>query len=332
MKFDRFNVKEGKEYVYLVMVEYKDKTLLKIGYTKTLNGRMDTYELHNPDIQLLKIREGSRSLENYMHKRFKKYAYPKREEWFYFDEEIMNGFDTLEETNFLDVDRFKDRVYNLLKPKPIGELKKKYYEKYKGNEIDRVDKKEMDTVISDTIYFLNKKIVEFIKSLDYSAVPSEIVPDINYIVSIPNLIFPDNLSIGLEQILGKPKDNSKTKISSIQIIRPEGLKNIKETFDERINNKINKTKCLLRFSDYSDIPPREKYYLAKTCLMVKEYYCYWDDYVSGGGTGYDLNTYEEGKCELELFYNEPIMKAESRIIEIYQDDYRDRFSSFNITE
>ena len=42
MKFDRFNVKEGKEYIYLVMVEYKDKTLLKIGYTKTIEGRMDT--------------------------------------------------------------------------------------------------------------------------------------------------------------------------------------------------------------------------------------------------------------------------------------------------
>lgn len=322
MKFDRFNVKEGKEYIYLVMVEYKDKTLLKIGYTKTLNGRMDTYELHNPDIQLLKIREGSRSLENYMHKRFKKYAYPKREEWFYFDEEIMNGFDTLEETNFLDVDRFKDRVYNLLKPKPMGELKKKYYEKYKGNEIDGVDKKEMDTVISDTIYFLNKKIVEFIRSLDYSAIPSELNPDINYFVSIPNLIFPDNLSISLEQILGKPKDNSGKKISSIQIIRPNELKNIKEEFEERLNYKITNTRNIIRaFNDYA--LPEYRLSLATVCIRTKEYYCYLDDYIS-------INKLDQS--ELELFYNEPIMKAESRIIEIYQDDYRDRFSSFNITE
>ena len=60
MELEKFDVEEGKEYIYLVMVEYKDKTLLKIGYTKTINGRMDTYELHNPDIQLLTIREGTR--------------------------------------------------------------------------------------------------------------------------------------------------------------------------------------------------------------------------------------------------------------------------------
>ena len=329
MKFDRFKVEEGKEYIYLVMVEYKDKTLLKIGYTKTIEGRMDTYELHNPDIQLLKIREGSRSLETYMHKRFKKYAYPKREEWFYYDEEIMNGFDTLEEANFLDIDRLKDRVYNLLKPKTEGELKKKYYEKYKDEEIEGVDKKEMSTVISDTIYFLNKKIIEFIRSLDYSAVPSELNSNMNYVVSIPNLIFSEDLLIDLEQLLGKQRNNSKKEISSIQIIQPEGLKNIKEIFDERINSKIERTKSILRLSDYSDIPPREMYYLAKTCLKVKDYYCYFDDYISGGGTGYDLSFYEEDKCDLELFYNEPIMKAEARIIDVYFDDYRDRFSAFS---
>ena len=317
MKFDRFNVKEGKEYIYLVMVEYKDKTLLKIGYTKTIEGRMDTYELHNPDIQLLKIREGSRSLENYMHKRFKKYAYPKREEWFYFDEEIMNGFDTLEETNFLDVDRLKDRVYNLLKPKSIGELKKKYYEKYKDEEIEGVDKKELDTVISDTIYILNEKIVEFIRSLDYSNVPSEIVPNVNYNVSIPNLIFPEDLSIGLEQILGKPRDDSEKKTSSIQIIQPDGLRNIKEEFENRINYKIKNTKNIIRVLGYTSSEYKPD--IINLCIRVKEYYCYFDDYIS-------INKSEQD--ELVPFYNEPIMKAEERIIDVYFDDYRDRFSAF----
>ena len=50
MSLENFNVEEGKEYIYLVMVEYKDKTLLKVGYSKTLENRMDTYELHNPDL------------------------------------------------------------------------------------------------------------------------------------------------------------------------------------------------------------------------------------------------------------------------------------------
>jgi hypothetical protein len=318
MKFDRFKVEDGKEYIYLVMVEYKDKTLLKIGYTKTIEGRMDTYELHNPDIQLLKIREGSRSLENYMHKRFKKYAYPKREEWFYYNEEIFNGFDTLEETNFLDVDRLKDRVYNLLKPKSIGELKKKYYEKYKDEEIEGVDKKELDTVISDTIYILNEKIVEFIRSLDYSNVPSEIVPNVNYNVSIPNLIFPENLSMGLEQILGKPRDNSGKKISSIQIIRPDELKNIREEFEERLNYKIKNTKNIIRVLGYTSSEYKPD--IINLCIRVKEYYCYFDDYIS-------INKSEQD--ELVPFYNESIMKAEARIIDVYIDDYKDRFSAFS---
>ncbi len=97
MNLIAFKNYEGKELIYLVKVEYKGKTLLKIGFSKGLEGRMDIYELHNPEIQLLKVREGSRSLEGLMHEYFSEFSYPKRKEWFYYNDQIVSEFDTLDE-------------------------------------------------------------------------------------------------------------------------------------------------------------------------------------------------------------------------------------------
>lgn len=84
------------EIIDLEKGEFGYSPLLKIGYTKNIDSRFDSYELHNVGCKLLKTREGGTDLENYMHKYFSKYKYPNREEWFYYSQEIIDNFQTLE--------------------------------------------------------------------------------------------------------------------------------------------------------------------------------------------------------------------------------------------
>ena len=50
---------------------------LKIGYTKDLNSRLESYFTSNPDCILLQTREGDTSVETYLHKKFEKYVIQK---------------------------------------------------------------------------------------------------------------------------------------------------------------------------------------------------------------------------------------------------------------
>lgn len=316
---DGFNVEEDKEYVYLVMVEYKDKTLLKVGYSKTLEGRMDTYELHNPDIQLLKIREGTRELENYFHKKFEKYAYPKRKEWFYYNEEIVNSFDTLEEMNFLDIDKLKNKIINLLKPKSVDSLKKIYHEKYHEEiESKKIDEENLDTIITNTFYFINEKIKSFILSFDYSEMPLELDLSTNYQIIIPNPISSEDISIDLEQILGKQmlKENS-WKNNAKMFVKVTDLKHktVKEEFDKRLEEKKKKSENLL--SGYWETKDLIKHDLAEKFQRDAKVSRYKNDYI-------DIIT-EDNK--LIPIFNREIMESEERAFEIQKEDYIARFNS-----
>lgn len=314
MNLENFNVEEGKEYIYLVMVEYKDKTLLKIGYTKTIDGRMDTYELHNPDIQLLKIREGSRDLEGYMHKRFEKYSYPKREEWFYYNEEIVNGFDTFEEINFLDIDDLKNKISKFLKPKPIEELKRAYYEVYKDvTKEENVNQKDLDHIITNTLFYINTKIEDFVDSLDYSEIPLELDPSIHYNLIIPNPLSLLNISINLERIIKYPslKENSWKNTKTIYLrVRH---KTVQEDFNELLNNKIKSTERLLKV--FSETEDDNKQTLIKKYKRDIESSHYWYDYIA-----IDKNTKNEF---IPIFYD-LIITLERRVFEIQQMDYNAR--------
>ena len=317
-----FNVEEGKEYIYLVMVEYKDKTLLKIGYTKTIEGRMDTYELHNPDIQLLKIREGTRNLENYMHRKFEKYAYPKRKEWFYYNEEIINGFNVLEEKNFLDINQLKNRVYNFLKPKSIDSLKEMYYEKYHEEiENECIDEEDLDTLITNTFYFINEKIKNFILSFDYSEIPLELDLSTHYQIIIPNPISSVDISIDLEQILGKPglKENPwKNYVKIFVKVTDFKHKTIKEEFYHRLEEKKQNSIKLLE--SFTQVDEKNRHVLAEAYQKIARTYHYEDDYIS-------VN--EQSRDELVPVFNDLMMVSEMRSFEVQQIDYATRESIFN---
>ena len=323
--------KEGKEYIYLVMVEYKDKTLLKVGYTKTIDGRMDTYELHNPDIQLLKIREGTRGLEDYMHKKFEKYAYPKRKEWFYYNEEIVNSFDTLEEKNFLDIDKLKNKIINLLKPKSVEELKKIYYERYQEEiEKEDLDKEELDYTITNIFSFINENIENSIDTFDYSEIPLEIDSNTRYQIIIPNPISSENISMDLEQIIGRQRlDTNPWKNCATMYVKCTSLKHktTKEEFDKYLEKKTKKSERLLE--TYIDAKDDNKWDLAENYQKVAKVYHYKDDYVAVTRI---INQKTKTVVKLKPVFNKLVLITEERAFELQQSDYADRFSVFTATQ
>lgn len=88
--------------IYLIETTYYDKInkkiidLLKIGYTNDLKKRFSQYVSCNPEVQLLDSRPGGENLEKYLHKYFSKYKYPKLDEWFYYNDEIIDDFQLID--------------------------------------------------------------------------------------------------------------------------------------------------------------------------------------------------------------------------------------------
>ena len=85
--------------IYLIKVEYKDITLLKIGYTEDNNWekRKIQYKLHNPLCQFLfNLKGGTEVMEKSLHYKFRNYQYKEYgKEWFIGNEEILDYFKTV---------------------------------------------------------------------------------------------------------------------------------------------------------------------------------------------------------------------------------------------
>ena len=84
--------------IYLISVEYRYETLLKIGYTADKNSRkrFDTYKVHNPkSVVLFTIPGGTEKHEKAIHNKFRSFLYPDYgNEWFNFDQSIIDFFTT----------------------------------------------------------------------------------------------------------------------------------------------------------------------------------------------------------------------------------------------
>ena len=84
--------------IYLISVEYRYETLLKIGYTADENSkkRFDNYKMHNPkSVVLFKIPGGTEQDEKNLHHMFRSFLYPDYgNEWFNFDQSIIDFFTT----------------------------------------------------------------------------------------------------------------------------------------------------------------------------------------------------------------------------------------------
>ena len=82
--------------IYVIKVEYKVCTVLKIGYTADKNSkkRFESYKNHNPFFEILfKIPGGTEEDEKNLHYKFKSYLRSGRE-WFSCEQEILDFFST----------------------------------------------------------------------------------------------------------------------------------------------------------------------------------------------------------------------------------------------
>ena len=74
--------------IYLI----ESSTYYKIGYAKDVNKRMKAYNTHNPDFKLIDTLEGTKEVENTLHKLCKNYQV--KSEWFHKKEEVLLIWDT----------------------------------------------------------------------------------------------------------------------------------------------------------------------------------------------------------------------------------------------
>ena len=118
--------------IYLINVTYYNKEtkeildLLKIGYTENMDKRLESYLTENPECKLLDVIDGNRDAESKLHKKFDKFRYPKRKEWFYYDEEIVNNFyldDIISDKNNI-IEVLKDYIKSSNYP-PISIIKQR---------------------------------------------------------------------------------------------------------------------------------------------------------------------------------------------------------------
>ena len=130
--------------LYLIEGYGKTGKLLKIGYSQSVEVRMDQFNITTPDFKLLATREGDEKFEDKLHEQFKSLSYNGSYEWFYYDEKIIEGFKTLQEENLISSeeydkielrsDKLKERILSEFK---VGNwysdiyIKRKFYQVYR---------------------------------------------------------------------------------------------------------------------------------------------------------------------------------------------------------
>lgn len=306
--------------IYLIQTTYYNKEtkeiidLLKIGYTKDLDKRFNTYLLHNPECKLLDKREGDIDLENYFHKYYSKYKYPNREEWFYYNQEIVDNFQSLQiiKGKLLSKEEYIERLkkhlkslvstVNQLKSKYLSDILKESKEKY-PEEFDKNRNLIINRIIEIWEYYYNKEM-SLIESFDYTLLESE-------------LTFTSNNMINLDE---NPWKNSATfyyrATANYRFMK-------EEDFKKELDNKILQTNNLI--AAYREASNNSiKYSLATNYQKVAKSYNYKDDYVA-------VNTIftEKGNRILKPVMNNLVYVNELRAFRIQQIDYKDRFTVFS---
>ena len=155
--------------IYVIQVDYRDFTFLKIGYTKDDNqeSRYSKYKLHNPCCKVIfEVPEGTEELEHALHIYFKDHSYSDYgREWFKYSDEIYDFF-----VNYKTADDISCKLFHLISPihsKPIS--KKVCY---------RILDKCLNIKLSKTIYSISEAatdrevLIEKIMELKLSSIPA----------------------------------------------------------------------------------------------------------------------------------------------------------------
>ena len=300
--------------IYLIETTYYNKDteevldLLKIGYTKDIDSRVDSYYLHNPECKLLDIREGDTELESYFHSLYNKYSYPKRREWFYYSQEIVDNFQkiSLGDKYLIDKDEYIIGFREYLKSEVPGiqELKSKYLEDIL-KEIEELSKKEGLEELYNP---------EFHRSLTLGIWEKEYNSEISYIDSydFEELFkdYPDKIDI---------RENPwKNEATFYYRSTCDYRKISQEEFDKELERKKKSTNNLLR--SFESAPDDAKHDLAERYQTLARTQNYKDDYIA-------VN--EHQRSNLVPVLNNLVLVNEIRAFKIQQIDYKDRFTVFS---
>jgi len=302
--------------IYLIQDCYKDDNgnfvdILKIGYSSKpfKESRENQYKTHNYGFKLLQEREGDTELENYLHKRFSKYLLPDSYEWFYYNEEIINGFNVIQNiiatTKEKYIENIKCYLLNTL------ERPEELYKTYKNNIIEELQNYPEYNKEEEIIY---KQRIKEVFELGYSIIKENIEKDCilsnPYFDDIPEEITIDRLN------------KNPWKNHAELYYRLNTTKKSKEDFEEYLEKKKKETEELL-LSYQTSPTSSSKHALAKTYKDLAMFKKYKDNFVA-------VN--EKMGSDLKPVFNKLVMIAEMRAFEIQQTDYANRFSVFNALE
>ena len=296
---------------------------LKIGYTDNLENRLKAYLTTNPDFILLQTRDGGLEIESYLHKKFEKYRYKDSREWFYYNQEIVDNFQSNLE-DCIDEDILLDFIKKDIRSKisSVEELKEKYLnqilDEIKSLSNFSEELYDEDVIISRIIEVWKEgfkcincsiekaKIINFqptnLFSTDISETTGDIILDLPYIPDRQKLLKnPWKSKIDLYY------KSTKTKKESIEKLR------------DKIDSKKTRTENLLL--SYNSTPTVEAKHDLSVVYKDRAAMCnYKNDYVS-------VNI-KSGK-DLYPVFNNLVMVSELRAFEIQQIDYKDRFVVIN---
>ena len=306
--------------IYLIETTYYNKDtkevldLLKIGYTKDIDSRIDSYYLHNPECKLLDTREGDTELESYFHFLYNKYSYPKRREWFYYSQEIVDNFQkiSLDDKYLIDKDEYiiGFREYLRSEVPGIQELKSKYLEDIL-KEIEELSRKEGLEELYNP---------EFHRSLTLGIWEKEYNSEISYIDSydFEELFkdYPDKIDI--------QKNPWKNSANFYYRITADYREMKSEDFQNIIDRKNKDTESLLRSYSVA-LSDEDKFVLAKKYQFSTKADNYKYDYIA---VNHIINS-QTGDVILKPVINKLVLVNEIRAFQIQQIDYKDRFSVFS---
>ena len=289
--------------------EFKYFPLLKIGYTKDINSRFDSYLLHNPGCKLLGTREGDTELEGYFHSYYSQYKYPGRDrEWFYYNQEIVDNFQSLQVGDkFLEKEEYIEGLRKYIKSNisTPQELKEKYLEDLL-REIENTDCEvefDRDFHKQFTIFLWEKwyeKEIEYVDSFDFS----DLLKD-----------YPERINL---------RENPwKNSAEFYYRTTADYRKMDGEDFEEIVKRKQKSTEELIGI--YNNTKDNSaKFTLAVKYQKDAKNSSYKDDYVSVNKIINDVT----GDVILKPVLNELVLVNEIRAFKIQQIDYKDRFTVF----
>lgn len=138
------------------------RKIIKIGYTKNFNRRLDSYFTHNPFFKVLKVLKGpefDQRCESRIHQHLINKRYDGRSEMFIKDDYVMSLIDKI---------NTKDDIINLYSGKKQRNLRK-YYNKYRGVLVKNKDllstvyDKDNETLVNEMLCDLETDIFSYTK-------------------------------------------------------------------------------------------------------------------------------------------------------------------------